>query len=68
MEPNHPDDGGDDIDILCFPFNLMPLKGFEDMEIVTTGFTGVNLMHVTKAIELSGALNYFTHTWFIHLP
>ncbi|RPB29758.1 hypothetical protein L211DRAFT_40370 [Terfezia boudieri ATCC MYA-4762] len=55
MEPSHPDDGGDDIDILCFPFSLMPLRGFEDMEIVTTGFTGVNMMHVIKAIGLSGA-------------
>jgi len=54
MEPKHPDDGGDDIDILCFPFSSMPLKGFEGMDIVTTGFTGVNLMHVIKAIGLSG--------------
>lgn len=68
MEPKHPDDGGDDIDILCFPFSLMPLKGFEGMEIVTTGFTGANLMHVTKAIGLSGVLNFFAHFCFFHLP
>lgn len=53
-EPKYPGDGGDDIDIFCFPFDLMPLNGFEGMEIVTTGFSGVNLMHVTKVIGLTG--------------
>lgn len=53
-EIKHPDDGGPEIDIFCFPFDSMPLKGFKDKEIVLTGFTGVNLMHISKAIELSG--------------
>lgn len=53
-EVQHPDNGGSDIDIFCFPFDLMPLKGFKGKEIVLTGFTGVNLMHISKAIKLSG--------------
>lgn len=59
IEPKHPNEVRDDIDILCFPFESMPLDGFEGMEIVTTGFTGVNLMHISKTIGLLGMFALF---------
>ena len=37
------------------PFKCFPIPGFEDLSIATSAFSGIDLLHVTKAIKLLGA-------------
>ncbi|KAG0648993.1 S-M checkpoint control rad4 [Hyphodiscus hymeniophilus] len=37
------------------PFRAFPIAGFEEMTISSAAFAGVDLLHVTKAVELLGA-------------
>lgn len=53
-EPIHPNNGGDDMDILYFPFLGVPLDDFKGIEITTTGLSGIEDLHVTKAITILG--------------
>ncbi|TEA14448.1 S-M checkpoint control protein rad4 [Colletotrichum sidae] len=41
--------------ILGRPFPLFPIPGFEHLAICTAGFTGIDLLHVEKAIKQIGA-------------
>ncbi|KAF8477224.1 BRCT domain-containing protein [Kalaharituber pfeilii] len=53
----------DESTIFYFPFENMPLKGFNGLEIAVTGFTGIELLHVSKTITLSGA----SYQEFLHV-
>jgi DNA replication regulator DPB11 len=37
------------------PFPVFPINGFSDMTISTSAFSGIDLLHVTKAVKLIGA-------------
>ena len=37
------------------PFRQFPIAGFEDLTICSTGFQGIDLPHMTKAVRLMGA-------------
>ena len=54
-EPQDPSHGGGEIDMFCFPFDSMPLKGFKNKEIITTGFSGINALHMSRFISLAGS-------------
>ncbi|KAL0931474.1 brct domain-containing protein [Colletotrichum truncatum] len=41
--------------VLGRPFPMFPIRGFENLYICTAGFTGVDLLHVEKAIRQIGA-------------
>ncbi|KAI8229434.1 S-M checkpoint control protein rad4 [Colletotrichum sp. SAR 10_96] len=41
--------------VLGRPFPVFPISGFEDLSICTAGFTGIDLLHVEKAIKQIGA-------------
>lgn len=41
--------------VLGRPFPMFPISGFEDLSVCTAGFTGVDLLHVEKAIRQIGA-------------
>ncbi|KAF2087961.1 hypothetical protein K490DRAFT_3596, partial [Saccharata proteae CBS 121410] len=40
---------------VCKPFERFPLKGFEDLKISSTSFTDVDLLHLSKVVQLMGA-------------
>ena len=37
------------------PFRHFPIAGFEDLAICSTGFQGIGLVHMSKAVKLMGA-------------
>ncbi|QGA14226.1 hypothetical protein EYB26_001879 [Talaromyces marneffei] len=37
------------------PFPHMPLKGFEGLKICSTGFSGIDLLHISKMVAVMGA-------------
>ena len=37
------------------PFRQFPIAGFEDLAICSTGFQGIDLVHMSKAVKLMGA-------------
>ncbi|KAF2204130.1 hypothetical protein GQ43DRAFT_410089 [Delitschia confertaspora ATCC 74209] len=41
-------------DILCRPFSRLHIDGFENLTISSTGFTSVDLLHVSRVIPLMG--------------
>ncbi|KAF2189044.1 hypothetical protein K469DRAFT_737305 [Zopfia rhizophila CBS 207.26] len=41
--------------VLCTPFKKLGISGFDGMIMSLTGFAGIELLHVTKAISLMGA-------------
>ncbi|KAF2111428.1 hypothetical protein BDV96DRAFT_582142 [Lophiotrema nucula] len=41
--------------VLCRPFDVLSISGFNDLVINSTAFTGIELLHVTKAVTLMGA-------------
>ncbi|KAE9372332.1 hypothetical protein N431DRAFT_483146 [Stipitochalara longipes BDJ] len=41
--------------IIGRPFPVFPIKGFSDVIVSTSAFSGIDLLHVTKAVELIGA-------------
>ena len=54
--PAPPSARRDIMDFVCFPFSNLPLNGFGELEITTTGFSGIDLTHVAKLIKLTGLL------------
>ncbi|KAF1357465.1 hypothetical protein EJ07DRAFT_167640 [Lizonia empirigonia] len=44
-------------DVLSRPFNKLSMNGFSGLTVNSTGFSGIELLHVTKAVTLMGA-NY----------
>ncbi|KAF2646029.1 hypothetical protein P280DRAFT_544457 [Massarina eburnea CBS 473.64] len=43
--------------VLCRPFDKLSISGFNGLTINLTGFTGIELLQVTKAVTLFGATN-----------
>ena len=41
---------------LCRPFATFPIQGFQELTICPTSFTGVDLLHLSKAVTLMGML------------
>ncbi|PVH95253.1 hypothetical protein DM02DRAFT_691108 [Periconia macrospinosa] len=41
--------------VLCRPFNKLNISGFPDLTINVTGFSGIELLQVTRAVALFGA-------------
>ncbi|GKT49780.1 S-methyl-5'-thioadenosine phosphorylase [Colletotrichum spaethianum] len=41
--------------VLGRPFPIFPIRGFEDLSICTAGFSGIDLLHVEKAVRQIGA-------------
>ncbi|KAF2264726.1 hypothetical protein CC78DRAFT_543774 [Lojkania enalia] len=41
--------------VLCRPFDKPSVSGFGDLIVSSTGFTGIELLHVTKVVKLMGA-------------
>lgn len=39
----------------CTPFPHFPLPDFEDLTIASTGFSGIDLLHMSKSVSLMGA-------------
>ena len=39
---------------LCRPFATFPIQGLQDLTICPTSFTGVDLLHLSKAVTLMG--------------
>ncbi|KAI5304662.1 hypothetical protein KEM56_006163 [Ascosphaera pollenicola] len=39
----------------CTPFKSIAISGFRDLNICSTGFTGIDLLHVSKIVNLMGA-------------
>lgn len=37
------------------PFRQYPIAGFEDLSVCSTGFQGIDLVHMSKAVKLMGA-------------
>ncbi|KAF1933265.1 uncharacterized protein M421DRAFT_193164 [Didymella exigua CBS 183.55] len=44
-------------DVLSRPFDKLSINGFSGLTVNSTGFSGIELLHVTKAVTLMGA-NY----------
>ena len=44
-----------EVDTASFPFQKYPISGFDGMTICSTGFSGVDLLHVSKTARLLGA-------------
>jgi hypothetical protein len=42
---------------LCRPFAKFPIQGFQELTICPTSFTGVDLLHLSKAVTLMGMLS-----------
>lgn len=42
-------------DVTCRPFTAFSVPGFEKMTITSTGFTNVDLLHLSKVVKLIGA-------------
>ncbi|KAI5811023.1 BRCT domain-containing protein [Peziza echinospora] len=54
--PAPPSARRDIMDFVCFPFSSnLPLNGFGELEITTTGFSGIDATHISKLIKLTGA-------------
>ncbi|OCK82340.1 hypothetical protein K432DRAFT_402994 [Lepidopterella palustris CBS 459.81] len=51
-------------DVLCKPFKRLGIDGFNGMIVGSTSFTGVELLHVSKVVNLMGATydEYLTAT------
>ncbi|KAF2806580.1 uncharacterized protein BDZ99DRAFT_501386 [Mytilinidion resinicola] len=45
----------DHSDVLCRPFSIIGIEGFDSMVINSTGFSGTDLLHVVKTVGLMGA-------------
>ncbi|EED22877.1 BRCT domain protein [Talaromyces stipitatus ATCC 10500] len=44
-----------EIHVMSTPFPHMPLKGFEGLKICSTGFAGIDLLHISKMVSVMGA-------------
>lgn len=43
-------------DVLSRPFGKLKVSGFSDLSVNSTGFAGIELLHVTKVVALLGAV------------